>query len=155
MCALLLNDEAYDISGLVFKMYFRRPNSSEDVLVLTEGEGLTNAGVLGTISVVLTAEQLADLVRDRYFFVIEYTVSSKTYPLLQGYLQIKDETNPGDTTTSVTIPVNVDGVTVSMEVTMGGGSIDINNLTAEQLQQLAISMNAATSFDYELDFYIQ
>ena len=121
VCALLLNDEAYDISGLVFKMYFRRPNSSENVLVLTEGDGLTNGGELGTLTVVLTSEQLATLVRDRYFLVIEYTVSSKTYPILQGYLQIKDETNPEDTTTSVTIPVNVEGASLQMDVRIGVG----------------------------------
>lgn len=125
---LTLDGSAYDISSRVFTAYIRTPQGSENKLTLTEGNGITNGGATGLLTIALTEAQLATLPRDRYFMVVEYTISSKDYPLLQGYIETSSETNPGTTTTSATIPVSIDGTTVSMAVTLAGGGVSSEDL---------------------------
>lgn len=139
---LTLNGAAYDISARTFTAYIRTPSGSANKLTLAEGDGLTNGGAAGTLTVVLTEDDLATLPRDRYFIVIEYPVAGKgDYPLCQGFIEISDETNPGTTTTTATIPVSINGTTVSMAVTLAGGS----SLTSSGIYT-ALGAQTATHF---------
>lgn len=110
-----------DTSAIVFSMEFYTPGGTTPKLTLTESTGITNDDA-GTIDYSLSVANLATLPRDRYFFVIKYTVAGATYPLAQGYTNITSETNPGTTLTSVTIPVSVSSTQINMTVTMTGGS---------------------------------
>lgn len=141
-----------DISSLTFTAYFRTPSGSSNKLTLTQGSGITNGGAAGTITIELTEAQLATLQRDRYFIVIEYTVDSKAYPLAQGYIEISDETNPGTTSTTATIPVSIEGTSVSMSVTMvsPANQVTTNRQTASYTLALSdagklVEMNVASA----------
>lgn len=122
-CRLTLDGVAYNISTLSFSVYFRRPQKDDNKLTLIEEpNGLTNGGATGILTIPLTEANLITLPADRYFILIEYTLDGKKYPLAQGFVTISNETNPGKTTDSVTIPVNISGVQVNMAVTIPGSS---------------------------------
>lgn len=116
------DDSALDTSAMVFSLEFFKPGESTPVLTLTEADGDITNDDAGIIDYSLSqADILASLPRDRYLFVIKYTISGGDQkPLAQGYTNITRATNPGSTTTSVNLPVNVAGVTVNMAVTIGG-----------------------------------
>ena len=117
--ALTLNGAAYDSSALNLTARFRTPDGSEDKLTLAQDDAeITNGGATGLITIPLTEAQIETIPRDRYFIVVDYPLSGKTYPLVTGFTNIVSETNPGTTTTTATIPVNISGTTVNMSVTL-------------------------------------
>lgn len=73
---------------------------------------------------------------------------------MQGEVEILTGEAPNKTGTEVNKSINLGDTVVNVEVTLGGGT-DISSLTPEQLQELWLALNQATSFDYTLDFNIQ
>lgn len=136
-----LASAAYDISGLTFVLNIRKFGDTTNALQLTQGSGLTNDGAAGTLDVVLTQTQAGTtLPGDLYFFELIYTLSGNTYSAIQGNLTLAKGTNPGTTTSTLTIPVSLAGTTVSAEVTLagGGGASSFEDITGSPSDNSAL-----------------
>lgn len=144
-CLLTLDGVVYDSSDLAFSVHFRKPESDDDELTLTEGSGLTHTGALGELVIPLTESNAALLTRPKYFILIDYVLDGKVYALAQGYVTIVKESNPGTTTESVTIPVNISGVTVNMDVTIPAvdGELDGGSASSVYLAEQSIDGGSA------------
>ncbi len=138
-----------DTTSIVFSMEFYTPGGTTPKLTLTESDGEIVNDDAGTIDYTLSVDNIETLPRDRYFFVIKYTTDGETYPLAQGYTNITIETNPGSTTTSVTIPVSVSSTQINMSVTMIGGPTSaevlemVNNAVGNAEISAGIEVNVA------------
>lgn len=112
---------AFDISSYVFVVNIRASGGSTNKLQLTEASGITNGGATGILTIDLTKTQAqTTLPRDLYFYEIAYTKTSKVYALIQGNLSLSSESNPGSTTTSVSMSVSLAGTAISAAITLPG-----------------------------------
>lgn len=92
-----------------------------------------------------------DASRQHYYELVNLTRKENW---LQGpYIVESGQAMSSPSSSSATLSINTGEQVV--EITVQGGGTDISQLTDEQLQQLASEISRATSFDYQLDFYIQ
>lgn len=121
---MTLDGNEYDITNHAFTLNIRRPGRSEDILVFTEGDGLTNGGSTGVLTVDLTTEDIEDnLPAADYFYEITYEINAKIYPLIQGFLSISAQGNPLSATTSLTAELHLEGTNVDAAIQLVGGGI--------------------------------
>lgn len=112
---------AFDISTYTFVLNISRPGHSTNALQLTQASGLTNGGATGILQIVLTEAQASTtLPRDLYFYQLIYTKDSLDYAMIQGNLTLSATANPGDTTSTLTVPVSLVGTPVNVEVSLAG-----------------------------------
>lgn len=143
----------YDIED-VFRLIVKPTPDSADSEAIID---VTSAGALSidghVISYSFTAENTNQDRTQLWYELINTTSGQNWY---QGFMPIKRGKASDDLETDVESTINVGDVTIETEMTVSaGGGTDFSDLTTEELQQLSASMNAATSFDYDLDFYIQ
>lgn len=98
-CVFTENDVAVDITGATFALAFYRIGSDTAALTLTAGSGLTNGGATGLLDVSLTDENIdAYLTGPEYFYVLKYTASGRTYPIVNGIMhlggQVEQDADP-------------------------------------------------------------
>lgn len=122
---------AFNISSYTFVCSIRKIGDSSNQLQLTQSTGITNGGATGLLTIDLTAANIsASLPASEYFYEITYTVSSKSYALIQGILQLASQENPGSTTTSVSLSVSMAGTNVSAAVTLANPITPSDIITA-------------------------
>src|SRR5690606_31681284 len=154
-----------DLTDYEFTLVFREPGKSDVVLELEEGDGLTNGGVSGVLTVTLTEEDIvADLKKDRYFFEIRYVKDGNQFRLTQGFIELQKERNKSNDNAEVSMPITDSaGQTVNVTVLAFGSEFDISSLTESQLQQLWNALApyslggevpTTDTFDYTFDFNI-
>lgn len=119
------NSGAFNISGYVFVLNIRKIGANTQELQLTEGNGLTNNGATGILNVLLSEEDTEDLLAQSYFYSLEYTVGGNTYGLLHGTLNLIQQYNKNQVSTSLTIPVNLSGTALTMSVSLGGSPLNV------------------------------
>lgn len=126
---------AFDLTPYAFTGRIRKIGFTDDLLTLTEGDGITNGGANGIITIVLTEAKIAaNLPGDTYFFELTYLVSGTKKRMIQGILTLSREQNPGSSSTSLKVTVNVNGSEVKAKITVGGGSagdIPLDTFTTE------------------------
>lgn len=112
--------DPYDISGEAFQLPVRR-FSGGTVLTLTEGSGITNNGT--SINVAFTDTQL-DISADVYLSFLKSTNEStgKITTWLNVNFVLNDDIWDGDSTSETTIQVNNGAITLTLQITLGGGS---------------------------------
>jgi hypothetical protein len=110
---------AFNISAYTFVVNIRRIGSSTNVLQLTQGVGVTNGTTTGILTVDLSQTHASTtLPGTDYFYEVGYTVNEKYYALLEGGLKLLSESNPGETTSSVSLSVSLAGTNVSAAITL-------------------------------------
>jgi hypothetical protein len=120
---------AVDQTANTYVCNIKRTGASTNELQLTEGAGITNGGVTGIVSIALTKTQIETYLPGAdYFYEIIYTNGGLQYGLLQGGLALHSQSNPGTSTTSLDITVNMGGVNVDVEV-LNGSNVTSSEIT--------------------------
>lgn len=131
------NGDPFDLTDFEFSMVFRSPGKSTEVLELNEDGWISNGGANGILTITLTAEDIEDLVQDRYYFEIRYTKGGNQYRLSQGYIHLQKEQNQSNDNIEIAMPVTDSaGQTVNMSVYALGAVIDFSTLDSAALQNL-------------------
>lgn len=84
---------AFNISSYTFTLNIRRIGSDTNSLQLTQGSGITNGGASGILTVILSESQLSTINLSSYFYELSYVFSGKTYALLNGILELYNQSN--------------------------------------------------------------
>lgn len=84
---------AFNIAGYTFTLTIRRIGADSSELQLTQGEGITNGGASGILTVDLSEDNSDSLNGDDFFYELTYIISGKTYALLNGILELYDQIN--------------------------------------------------------------
>jgi hypothetical protein len=110
---------AYPLAGNTFQLNVKlKPNSEDNIFQLTSGNGLT----VGASSIAIAVDEArTDLKEKIYFWELYETVNKKTWLCGNAYFIKKKPVNDSDSTT-VTVRLNPDVVTVIISNTVGGGS---------------------------------
>lgn len=114
---------AFDVSIYTFQVNIRKIGDSTNIVELTQGDGITNGGASGIVTILLD-ETTSDIIAKGYFYEIIYTNVSFTNRLLQGTFNLVDDYNSDNTSTSLTLNVDLNGTDVRLNVTLGGGGGD-------------------------------
>lgn len=115
------DNSAFDLTGYVFTVYIRTHFGTVNRLTLTEGDGITNGGVSGLITLTLTQEQAGTtLPRDLYYWELDYVVNGLTYRLYYGNLYLNAQENPGNQSISSSQTVSLAGTQIVAYLTVGG-----------------------------------
>lgn len=132
----LNNGVAFDTSNYVFAVSIRKIGDSENVVELTEGDGVTNGGASGIVTILLN-ETDSNIVAKGYFYEITYVNGSFTNRLLQGTLNLVSQENQDNTNQSLTLNVSLSGTNVQLSLTLGGelGFINADYDTELQFNQ--------------------
>jgi hypothetical protein len=131
----LQNGSAFDTSSYEFSVNIRKIGDSTNVVELTEGDGITNGGASGIVTILLD-ETDSDIIAKGYFYEIIYTNGSFTNRLLQGTFNLVDDYNTDNTNRSLTLNVDLNGTDVRLNVTLGGGGSGLESFTSGNLSPL-------------------
>lgn len=118
----LLDSAAFDVSSYTFTVNIRKIGSDTNVLQLTEGNGVTNGGASGIVTILLDDDASQTISSRGYFYEIIYVVGSFSNRLLQGTFNLLDDYNSASPSESATIPVNLEGTDVNLVINLAGGS---------------------------------
>jgi hypothetical protein len=112
---------AFNIAGYTFSLQIRKFGETTNVVNLTQGSGLTNGGVTGILTAVLTAANSALLTSGNYFWQLTVVhPDTFTYRWFNGTVRASKETYTGDTVSSVTATVSLNGTAVTATITLSG-----------------------------------
>lgn len=118
--AFLEDGDPFDISDYTFSLNIRKIGDTANKLQLDQVEGLTNGGSSGMLTVQLSVEDSNLLRAQSYYYELNYSISGNPYGLLHGTLKIVQQYNDDQVSDSITIPVNLGGSEISMEVNLVG-----------------------------------
>jgi hypothetical protein len=84
---------AVDLTGYTARMHLRRRVGDEDpaVELTTENDGITLGGTAGTIDLLISAADTADLASGRYVYDLELVTGSTVRRLLEGTITVSAE----------------------------------------------------------------
>ncbi len=143
---------AYNVSSYVFSVNIRKIGASTNSLQLTEGSGVTNGGATGIVTVQLSAANSETLTVGSYFYEVKYVVSTLTYGLLHGTLDLLSEANDETENNSTSISINLAGtdVNVAIDLVTPDSLITTNRQTTDYILVLTdadklIELNSASA----------
>lgn len=130
LITLLESGVAKDLTDYTFRLdiYANHEGSNNPRLSLTQGSGLTNGTTAGTIRNILTQTQSGTtLPGNDYYYILSYTINSKTFALYKGTLTLGARNNPASPTSSTSANVTMVGAdgsftAVTANVTLAGES---------------------------------
>jgi len=138
----LENGVAFNTSSYVFAVNIRKMGAETNVVELVEGDGITNGGASGIVTILLD-ETASDIISKGYFYEIIYVSGSFTNRLLQGTFNLVDDYNTDNTSTSLTLNVDLNGTDVSLNVTLGIDAETINTRTASTASTATLTPNVS------------
>lgn len=131
---------AFDVSSYTFQVNIRKIGDSTNIVELTQGDGITNGGASGIVTILLD-ETTSDIIAKGYFYEIVYTNGSFTNRLLQGTFNLVDDYNTDNTSTSLTLNVDLNGTDVRLNVTLGLDSETINTRSISTTSTATLTPN--------------
>lgn len=123
------NSVAYDISNFTFSVYIFRwgadyTTTSNAVVSLTQGGGITNGGSSGTLTCVISSSLLSSLLPEQYFIRFKVVHPDTTvHDWINGQFILNSELWDGSSSASGTIAVNLGGSTVSVALNIQVGTV--------------------------------
>jgi len=123
----LYNGDPYDISGETFTVLLMRFGGGT-ILTLTQGQGLTNGGVLGTLDIAFTSAML-QIEADTYLIFLKSTNGSRTLTWLNGAFVLNGDQWDGTVTSEEDIQVIVGNMILNLNITLAGGSGGSSGIT--------------------------
>jgi len=131
---------AFDTSSYMFAVNIRKIGDSTNVVELVEGDGITNGGATGIVTILLD-ETASDIIAKGYFFEIIYVNGSFTNRLLQGTFNLVDDYNTDNTSTSLTLNVDLNGTDVRLNVTLGSSDFNTRSISTASTATLTPNLS--------------
>lgn len=145
------NGSAFNVSTYTFVVNLRRIGGTTNLLQLTQAAGITNGGASGIVTIQLTAAQGNTIDADSYYYEVNYTVSSLSYGLLHGTLDLLTQYNPENENNDVEIDVNLAGTDVNLSIEIAG--ISQSELDAALALKADLALDNGT-YSTELTFNV-
>lgn len=107
---------AVDISAYTFFLVIRSFGEDANRILLAAGSGLTKNGVAGTLIAAVTVAQSESIQNNEHFYMLYYTYSGNTKPLVKGTLQAITEVYEDGGHEAETTTVTLGGSSVTLEI---------------------------------------
>lgn len=115
------NNDAFDLSGETFTLLLLRFGGGA-VITLTQGNGLINGGIAGTLAIAFTDSQL-EIQADTYLiFLKSINGSGRVLTWLNGTFVLNGEQWDGTATDEETIEINTGSTILNLTITLAGGT---------------------------------
>lgn len=140
----------FSIVNYLFRLEIFTGTGTVPKIVLTEGNGLTNAGATGKLTAVLTQAQAASLRGNDYRWELNYIFAGFKYRAFTGPLALSSKQNPGvTTTTSFNADVTMAGADGATAITVNVALAGMADVTAETAARAAADLVLQGNIDDE------